>query len=150
MAGGERGAVEVTVVRAGAAYLEADQVHAGDARLMVLGEVGDVVSGAAAQLQDVLAAQVVTEDLGVGAEARVGAPFHPGRCGERMGGGSGHALGCVVRRRRGEFPHHQVRGQGGPGVPAREAAAARADAREIGLAHQSLDALAAHVHAPHA
>lgn len=95
VAGCERGAVDVAVVGAGPAYLEADQVHAGDAGLVVLREVGHVVARAAAQLQDALAAQVPSQNLGSRTEAGAGAPFHPGRCGGGVRGGSGCALGCV-------------------------------------------------------
>ncbi|CAM5372477.1 hypothetical protein SMICM304S_02435 [Streptomyces microflavus] len=99
VAGGERGAVDVAVVGAGAAYLEADQVYAGDAGLVVLCEVGNVVAGTAAQLQEALAAQVPSQDLGAGTEARVGAPFHPGRRGEGVRGGRRLCAGLRGRTR---------------------------------------------------
>src|SRR5690606_26553384 len=61
--------VQPSVVGAGAADLEADQVDPGDVGAVAGGEVGGVVAGAAAEFQESLAAQVGAEDFGAGSLA---------------------------------------------------------------------------------
>ncbi len=56
VAGDEGEVVQPSVVGAGAADLEADQVDAGHVGAVAGGEVGGVVAGAAAEFQESLAA----------------------------------------------------------------------------------------------
>jgi hypothetical protein len=92
VAGDKDEVVQPSVVGAGAADLEADQVDAGDVGAVAGGEVGGVVAGAAAELQESLAAQVGAEDFGAGTLAASRRPLHSGRYGEGFGESGGGAL----------------------------------------------------------
>lgn len=113
VAGDEGEVVQPSVVGAGAADLEADQVDACDVGAVAGGEVGGVVAGAAAEFQESLAAQVGAEGVGSGTLAGSRGPFHPGGYGEGFGEAGGGALEGVDVP--GGYLGEHVRSPGGGG-----------------------------------